>query len=79
MSNVFCKVDLYNPEDLTKWGSNLKIEKLLSVRTFYGLQRDDVKQKSDWLDKIFNTEMKVADIEPYKSIALFHHVLLTKI
>jgi SAM-dependent methyltransferase len=79
MANVFGKVDLYSPEDLVKWGSNLKIENILSVRTFYGLQCDDMKHKPDWIDKMFDIEMKVADMEPYKSISLFHHVLIRKL
>jgi len=78
-SNVFGRVVLYDPEDLVKWGDNIQIEKILSVRTFYGLQRDDIKHEPDWLHKMFNIEMKVADMEPYKSIALFHHVLLRKL
>ena len=79
MANVFGIVDLYSPEDLVKWGGNLRIEKVLSARTFYGLQRDDVKHTIDWIDKMFDIEMKVADMEPYKSISLFHHVLLRKL
>jgi hypothetical protein len=71
-------VDLYAPEDLIKWGGNLRIEKVLSARTFYGLQREDIIHKPDWINKMFELEMKVADMEPYKSISLFHHVLLKK-
>jgi len=78
-ANVFGKIVLYDPVDLTKWGDNLKIEKLLSARTFYGLQGQEINRGSDWIDKMFNIEMTVADIEPYKSISLFHHVLLRKL
>jgi hypothetical protein len=68
----------------SEWGDNLKIEKILSIQTFYGLvQIHDaearIKHEPDWLNKIFDIEMKVADIEPYKSIALFHHILLRKL
>ena len=80
----FGKVVLYNPEDLTEWGDNLKIEKILSIQTFYGLvqiydMEGRMKHEPDWLNKMFDIEMKVADTEPYKSIALFHHVLLRKL
>jgi SAM-dependent methyltransferase len=79
-ANNFGRVVLYDPEDLIKWSdSKLKIEKVLSNRTFYGLQQnDEIKHEPDWLDKMFEIEMKVADMEPYKSIALFHHVFLRK-
>ena len=78
-ANVFGEVVLYEPEELVKWSDNLKIEKILSARTFSGLQPDKVKQEPDWMDKMLKIEMRVADMEPYKSIALFHHVLLRKI
>ena len=80
-ANVFGRVVLYDPEDLVKWsGGELKIEKILSNRTFYGLQQnDEIKHEPDWIDKMFDIEIKVADMEPYKSIALFHHVLLRKL
>jgi len=77
IANVFGRVDLYDHNDLEKWGENLKIEKLLGVRTFYGLQQNDELQKEPgWIDKMFEIEMKTCDMEPYKSISLFHHVLL---
>jgi len=79
-SNIFGVVNLYNHEDLLKWGANLKIEKVLGVQTFFGLQRNnDVQYEPGWMDKMFDIEMKVADMEPYKSVSLFHHVLLRKI
>ena len=31
------------------------------------------------MNKMFDIEMKVSNVEPYKSIALFHHVLLRKL
>ena len=80
MQGPFGKVVLYDPEDLVKWGDNLKIEKVLSNRTFFGLQQnDEIKHEPDWVDKMFDIEMKAADMEPFKSIALFHHVLLKKL
>ena len=80
ISNVFGKVVLYDPGDLVKWGGNFEIEKILGVQTFYGLQQNvDIQYEPDWINKMFGIEMKVADIEPYKSIALFHHVLLRKL
>lgn len=79
ISNTFGTVYVYNPEELTKWGTSLKIEKILALQTFYGLQSNgDKKLEPQWMDKIFELEMKVSDLEPYKSISLFNHVLLRK-
>ncbi|MBX4262863.1 methyltransferase domain-containing protein (plasmid) [Clostridium estertheticum] len=80
ISNTFGKVFVYNPEELTKWGCNLKIEKILSLQTFFGLQRNEnIKLEPQWMDKVFDIEMKVSDLEPYKSVSLFNHVLLRKL
>ncbi len=80
ISNTFGTVHVYNPEELTKWGCNLKIEKILSLQTFFGLQSNE-EQKLDpqWMDKVFALEMKVSDLEPYKNVSLFNHVLLRKL
>ena len=78
--NAFGSIDYYNPEDLVKWGDNLEIEKILGVRAFYGLQQNnDIKYEPGWIDKMFEVEMKICDMEPYKSMAFCHHVLLKKI
>jgi len=79
-TNTFGKINYYNPEDLTEWGNGLKIEKILGAGIFGRLQQnDDAKYEPDWIDKMFELEMKVCDLEPYKSIAFLHHVLLRKI
>jgi len=78
--NAFGKVNYYDPYDLVKWGDNLKIEKILGVQTFFGLQQNnEPKYELDWQEKMFKLEMKVCDLEPYKSIAFLHHVLLRKL
>lgn len=77
--NAFGRVDYYNSEDLVKWGDNIKIEKISGVQTFYGLQQNNnLKYEPDWIDKMFEIEMRVCDLEPYRSISFLHHVLLKK-
>ena len=79
-SNNFGRISYYNPEDLVKWGDNLKIEKLLGTRILGMLQQNnDIKYEPEWHDKMFELEMKICDLEPYKSMAFCHHVLLRKI
>jgi len=78
IANVFGTVELYEAAELVVWGNKLEIIKLLGVQTFYGLQQNKYVNEPDWIDKTFALEMKVADLEPYKSFALFHHVLLRK-
>jgi len=79
IANTFGKVDLYNSEELIVWADDLRIKKILGMRTFCGMQPNkNVKHEPEWYDKMFEIEMKVSDMEPYKSISLFHHVLLIK-
>jgi SAM-dependent methyltransferase len=79
ISNIFGQVDLYDPEELELWDGSLKIEKLLAVQTFYALQQnDELKHVPEWINKMFEIEMRVCDMEPYKSVSLFNHVLLRK-
>ena len=42
-------------------------------------QNNDIKYEPDWIDKMFEIEKKVCDIEQYKNIAFLNHVLLRKI
>ena len=78
--NAFGRIDYYDSEDLAKWGDNIKTEKILGVRTFYALnQNQELKYAPDWIDKMFEIEMKVCDLETYKSIAYLNHVLLRKL
>jgi SAM-dependent methyltransferase len=78
--NAFGDINYYVPEDLVSWDGNLKIEKILGVQTFYGLQQNnEAKYEPGWIDKMFELEMKVCDREPYKNIAFCQHVLLKKI
>ena len=78
--NTFGKINYYVSEELIEWGDNLKIEKILGVQMFYGLQQNnDLKYEPEWLDKMFEIEMRVCDLEPYKNIAFLHHVLLRKL
>lgn len=82
IANTFGTVEVYSPELLEAWGCGLKIERILSLQTFYALQGDHAQKrdlKSGWMDKAFDLEMRVADMEPYKSLSLFNHVLLRKI
>ncbi|MCL2772476.1 MAG: methyltransferase domain-containing protein [Oscillospiraceae bacterium] len=77
---AFGRIDYYNPEDLVAWGDNLKIEKILGVRMFFALQqKNEIKYEPGWLEKMFEVEMRVCDLEPYKNIAYLNHVLLRKI
>lgn len=75
----FGKVNYYNNGDILQWSSNLKIEKTYGVRTFWALQQNnEIKSELSWQENIFKVEIKVAEIEAYKNISFFNHIIFTK-
>ncbi len=65
--------------DLTACCPAFCIESVRGLRTFFDLQQNqDIQQVSDWQEKMLQLELRVADIEPYRSAAFLHHVILRK-
>lgn len=77
----FGEVNYYDINDIKQWigDKDISIEKILGVRTFWGLQQNnDVKYGQDWQEKMYKLEMKVADIKDYLNIAFYNHIILRK-
>lgn len=73
----FGEVHYYPPEDLEREG--LVIKEIQGIRIFWALQPyNESKKEKAWQDQIFEIEQMVCRDEPYKSIAMFQHVFLTK-
>ena len=77
----FGTIDYYNDTDILKWsGNTFDIEKILGMRTFWCLQQNqDIQKNQSWQEKMLDIEKKVSNLEEYKAIAFFHHVILQKI
>ena len=79
IANTFGKVTIYDPYELTQWGKTLKIENIMGLQTFFGLQRNlEEDQIEDWMTSVFELEMEMSELENFKGISLFHHVILRK-
>lgn len=75
----FGKVNYYDIKELIK-DMNVKIEKVLGVKTFWALQQNhELKNQPDWEEKMFDIEMKVCNINEYINISYFNHILLKKL
>lgn len=49
------------------------------MRTFWDLQQNQEIQKyKEWQEQMLKMELKVSELEEYKVIASFHHVILRK-
>ena len=68
-------------DDLREWIGNLDlcIEKVLGIRTLLALNpNNDIRYDPVWQEKMFEIEMKVSDIDEYKHISFYNHILLRK-
>lgn len=81
ISQRFGTIDYYDDTDLLKWlGCSFKIEQILGMRVFWCLQQNqDIQRNQSWQEKMLDIERKVSNLEEYKAIAFFHHVILRKI
>lgn len=81
LSENFGEIKYYDEEHITKWtqGYLLKIDNLLGVRIFFGLVQDnEIKFNEVWQEKMLEMELNASNIDGFKKIAFFHHVLLSK-
>lgn len=79
VSPQYGKICYYEDEAPIRWAPGLKIEKILGMRAFWDLQqKQEIQGEAAWQEKMMKLEERVADVEPYKAIAFFHHVFLSK-
>lgn len=73
-------INYYKDSDVAKWCDSFVIKKILGQRTFWDLQQNQEIQKDNaWQENMLAIESRVSDIEEYKNIAFFHHLIFTKI
>lgn len=79
MASKYGSIRYYNDEDLVKWAPELKIKKILGMRTFFDLQQNqEIHKDEDWQIKMMEMEQRVSDIDEFRNVAFFHHVILMK-
>jgi hypothetical protein len=75
----FGTIHYYDIESVLTENKYLHIEKINGVRTFWGLQqKNEIKYEDNWADRMFEVEMRVCDIEVFKAISFYHHIILRK-
>lgn len=79
MSAQFGEIRYYNDEMISQWSAGLKCVNCYGIRTFWDLQQKQEKHDSEaWQEKMMQLEMRVSQIEEYRNIAFFHHLLFVK-
>ena len=72
-------INHYEDEDLIRWCDAFQIERTLGMRTFWDLQQNqEIQKDAAWQENMLALEMRVSELEPYRSIAFCHHLLLKK-
>lgn len=72
-------IHYYDDMDILKWSSDLKIEKILGIRTFWDLQQNqEIQKDEEWQKKMLAMEQRVCDKGEFKAVASFHHLILRK-
>lgn len=80
MASKYGAIRYYEDTDIEKWCPDLEITKTLGMRTFWDMQQNqEIHRDADWQEKIVEMEMRVSDMDGYKDIAFFHHLMLEKI
>ena len=78
-SGQYGAIHYYDDSEIEVWNPGLKITKTLGMRTFWDLQQNQECHKdADWQEKILQLEHRVEELEEYKQIAFFHHLIIKK-
>lgn len=67
----------YEDQELERYSEGkLLIDHIYGIRTFFALQRNELKTGADWFEDMFRLERKVEEITEFRNIAFSHHVIL---
>lgn len=79
-ASKFGEIRYYDDDQIIKWSPHLKIDKVFGIRTFWDLQQNQEKHsEEDWQEKMIRLEMRVSEIDSFRNIAFFHHLVLEKV
>lgn len=75
----FGTIRYYEDEDVCRWCPELHLQRVRGIRCFWDLQQEqDIQRDPDWQAQMTAMELRVSELEPYRAIAFFHHLTLTK-
>jgi hypothetical protein len=78
-SAQFGTILYYTDDELLKMSEDFTADKIYGIRTFWDLQQNqEIQKDAEWQKQMLDIELKVSELEEYKSIAFFHHFILIK-
>jgi len=69
----------YEDGDISKWCNGFRAIKTSGIRTFWDLQQNQECHKDPaWQEKMVQLELRVSELDAYRDIAFFHHLIFKK-
>ncbi|MBQ9886676.1 MAG: methyltransferase domain-containing protein [Lachnospiraceae bacterium] len=73
------EIKYYEDMEISIWATELDLMKSYGIRTFWDLQQNQEKHADEeWQKKMMQLEMRVSELEEYRRIAFFHHLIFEK-
>lgn len=80
MAKQFGEIKYYEDEYLTEILSGYEVIKNHGIRTFWDLQQNqDIHKDREWQNNMMEMEELVSEIDEYRDIAFFHHLIINKL
>ncbi len=78
-ASKFGSIRYYEDNDIVGWDARLKLVESYGIRTFWDLQQKQEKHdQEDWQEQMMRLEIRVSQMDDYRRIAFFHHLVFTK-
>ena len=78
-ASKFGAIRYYEDSDISRWMPELYIDKCFGIRTFWDLQQKQEKHcDEDWQQEMMKLETRVSEIDAFRNIAFFHHLIIKK-
>ena len=78
-ATAYGTIHYYEDDDIIKWCDGFRIKETYGIRTFWDLQQNqDCHKDPAWQEKMVAAELRVSQLQPYRDIAFFHHLILEK-
>ena len=79
VASKFGPIRYYEDEMIAKWNDGFRLRDVFGIRTFWDLQQNQQKHAlEEWQEQMMKLEMRVSQIDEYRKIAFFHHLIFTK-
>ena len=80
VSSQFGAIRYYEDSDICGWCGALAVEQVHGIRTFWDLQQNQQRHSDPlWQEKMVRMEMRVSDLDEFRNVAFFHHLILRKV